>query len=147
MRWPWRRQQISNAPVVKVDAGIRRAVFYEEFDQHPGPCPQCGGELRQASVPYMVATHHGGQMADPFLIASDFGWFCDACPTVVINPDGVREILAHGRPDWDTGEEFIVVGIVDLDAIPPGQRRRPIDEVEPLPLVQSPSAPESAACR
>ena len=74
---------------------------------------------------------------------SDFGWYCDACPVVVINSRQVSEMLGHSMPHWDVGNEFCVEGIVDLDAIPEHKRHLPIGgDDNPVPLIefQGPSA-------
>lgn len=75
-------------------------------------------------------------MADSFILGGDFGWFCIQCPTVVINPEEVSNYLQHGMPHWDIGDEFMVVGIVDMQAIPREKWNIPLGEEEnPIPLV------------
>lgn len=122
-------------PEVSIDISTPRESIYQRFEDHPGPCPQCGGSLHQCYQTYFVATRRGRRMADSFFIGNDMGWFCTRCPTVVISPQQVSEFLQHSLPDWDVGAEFRVVGIVDLDAIPPEQRHLPLDEIDPFPLV------------
>ena len=75
-------------------------------------------------------------MADPFFMANDMGWYCADCPTVVIDPEQVSTMLQHPSANWDAGTAFAVVGLVDLDAIPPEQAHLPLDEIDPLPLVR-----------
>ena len=85
----------------------------------------------------MVATRRGRTATDSFMMGSDFGWFCGACPTVVINPQEVAKFLSFGKPDWDTGSEFAVMGVIDLDAVPPDKANLPLgDDDNPIPLVQ-----------
>jgi hypothetical protein len=75
-------------------------------------------------------------MTDAFLISGDFGWYCEDCLTVVINPAEVDEMLSFSRPDWDTGEAFAVLGLVDLDAVPEEKSHLPLgDDDNPVPLV------------
>jgi len=64
------------------------------------------------------------------------GWFCAQCPTVIINLEEVRAFLTHGIIHGTVGEEFVVVGIVDLDAIPEDKEHLPLGHKDnPLPLV------------
>jgi hypothetical protein len=75
-------------------------------------------------------------------VSNDMGWFCADCPTVVINTHEMDSALAHPMPGWDVGNEIAVVGILDLDAIPPGQEHLPLDEIDPLPLISFDVAPD-----
>jgi hypothetical protein len=77
-------------------------------------------------------------------MGSDFGWFCGACPVVVINSRQVKEMLGHSMSHWDVGSEFCVEGIVDLEAIPQEKRDSPIGGADnPMPLIRfkDPGAP------
>jgi len=78
---------------------------------------------------------------DALFVGNDMGWFCAGCPTVVINTEEMDVAFAHPRPDWDLGDELAVLGIVDLDAIPPGQEHLPLGEIDPLPLISFGVAP------
>lgn len=117
-----------------IDFSIPRRCFHHRFDGEPGSCPQCGKPLYQHTQTYLVATRRGTQMTDTFIMSNDAGWFCAACPTVVIDANDLGETLAFPKPGWDSGVEFAVLGIIDLDAIPPEQRSLPFDQVDPLPL-------------
>jgi hypothetical protein len=120
-----------------IDITIPRECVYQEFEEQPGPCPRCGGPLRSHRATYLVITQHGEEMADNFMIGGDIGWFCARCPTVVINPEEVTKYLAHRLPHWDIGEEFVVVGMVDLDAVPKEKHHLPLgDDDNPIPLVE-----------
>jgi hypothetical protein len=120
-----------------IDITIPRECIYQEFDEQPGPCPRCGSPLRQSWQTYLVITQHGEEMADSFMTGGDIGWFCTRCPTVVINPEEVTKLLMQPLPHWDIGEEFVLLGIVDLDAIPEEKRDLPLgDDDNPVPLVE-----------
>jgi len=120
-----------------IDITIPRECIYQEFEGQPGPCPRCGDPLQQSSQTYLVITQHGEEAADNFMIGGDIGWFCARCPTVVINPEEVNKFLMQPLPHWDIGEEFTLVGIVDLDAIPEEKRHLPLgDDDNPIPLVE-----------
>ena len=46
-------------------------------------------------------------------------------------------MLGFSRPDWDAGEEFAVMGIVDLDAVPAEKRHLPLGEDDnPIHLIE-----------
>lgn len=120
-----------------IDITIPRECIYQEFEGQPGPCPRCGDPLQQSSQTYLVVTQRGEEVTDSFMIDGDIGWFCARCPTVVINPEEVNKFFTHPLPHWDIGEEFALVGIVDLDAIPEEKRDLPLgDDDNPIPLVE-----------
>lgn len=122
---------------IEIDPKIPREAIHQSFKGNPGPCPKCGDELSQSRQTYLVATRAGKRSADSFVMASDFGWFCRSCPTIVINVDEVGMLLGVGKPGWDIGSEFVVLGIVDLDAVPKSKRQLPLGEPgNPVPLVE-----------
>lgn len=93
--------------------------------------------LHKSRQTYLVTTRRGRRIADSFIMGSDFGWFCDNCPAIVINSAEVNKMIGHGLPHWDTGEEFAVAGIVNLDAVPDDKRDIPLgDDDNPIPLVE-----------
>lgn len=119
------------------DITLPREAIYQSFKGKPGPCPRCGGRLQQRSQTYLVATRSGHRTTDPFMLGGDFGWFCADCPTVVINTDEVSMMLGHGAARWEVGTEFAVLGIVDLDAVPPNKRDLPLGGANnPIPLIE-----------
>jgi len=120
-----------------IDIAIPRECIYQQFEGHPGPCPRCGGRLQSHPATYLVATRRGKKSTDSFLVGGDPGWFCARCPTVVINPEEMSGYLLHRLPHWDVSTEFVVLGIVDLDAIPEEKRDLPLgDDDNPIPLVE-----------
>ena len=71
------------------------------------------------------------------MMGSDFGWLCPACPTVVINSGEVEKLLKAGGWRFDVGDEYSVLGLVNLDAVPPAKQHLPLgDPRNPLPLVR-----------
>lgn len=85
----------------------------------------------------MISTRRGCQLTDSFLMGGDFGWFCPHCPTVVIDPAAVGAQLARSLPRWDVGSEFAVLGLVNLDAVPPSKQHLPLGgDDNPVPLVE-----------
>ncbi len=122
---------------MSIDLSIPREFIPWEGEGKPGPCPRCGAPLKQESATYMLLTRRGDQTTDSFMTNSDEGWFCTQCPVLLINPQPLAEIHSFGIPKWDFGDEFAVVGIVNLDAIPPDKEHLPIgDPGNPIPLVE-----------
>jgi hypothetical protein len=146
LKLPWRRptDQPESEPgetrapsPPELDIKQPRECIYKSFKDDPGPCPRCGSTLRKEYQSYLIATRRGRQSTDSFITGTDFGWLCPACPTLVINPEDVSERLGVGASRWDVGTEFVVLGIVDLDAVPPDKRSRPLGEDDnPVPLVR-----------
>ena len=133
-----RPEKVSAAkPEPPIDVSEPRECIYKSFADHPGPCPRCGGPLVQSRQTYLVLTRHGERAADSFMVGGDFGWFCIRCPTVVVNPADVAEMLRVRLSHWDVGDEFLLAGIVDLDAIPEDKKELPLGTDEnPIPLVE-----------
>jgi hypothetical protein len=131
-----------------IDVTIPRECVYRQFEGDPGPCPRCSGPLQSHPATYLVTTRRGRKSKDSFLLGNDMGWFCAHCPTVVINPEEVSDYLLHGKPGWDVGTEFAVVGVVDLDAIPEEKRDVPLGEDDnPIPLVEFTNISDETAPR
>jgi hypothetical protein len=120
-----------------MDKKIERKAIYKTFTGNPGPCPQCGRELKKSYQSYMVATRTGSRMADSFMIGGDFGWFCAACPTVVLDKKELGKMLSFSMPGWKVGNEIIVLGLVNLDAVPEKNKPMRLGEPgNPIPLVR-----------
>ncbi|MEJ2749808.1 MAG: hypothetical protein P8183_18150 [Anaerolineae bacterium] len=121
----------------QVDKTIERKMFFHEGAAPPDNCPQCGQRLVQEYGPYLVATRSGRRLTDQFVMSGKFGYLCPGCATAVIHVDDLAEML-YGvplKPDWKAGPEFTVLGLIDLDAIPPDQAHVPLDDLDPYPLV------------
>jgi hypothetical protein len=130
----------------QIDITIPRECVYQRFKGEPGPCPRCGSPLQQSTQTYLIATRRGKKITDSFVVGNDMGWFCTHCPTVVINPEELSDMLQHGLPHWDIGNEFTVLGIVDLDAIPEEKQHLPLgDDDNPIPLVEFTTTPSATA--
>lgn len=120
---------------IAIDFSLPRRCVTRRFPGHPGPCPHCGGTLHQRHQTYLVGTRRGEKITDPIIAGNDGGWFCADCPTVVINAEEIDAAFAYPLPDWDLGDQFVVLGILDLDAIPPEQAHLPLGELESLPVI------------
>ena len=105
---------------------IQRDAVYKDFSDDAGPCPKCGSMLEQANLPYMVVTRTGNRLEDSFLISGDFGWYCQSCPVLVLNRAKLSKTMGFGKPGWKVGQEFSVMGVMNLDAIPENKRDIPL---------------------
>jgi hypothetical protein len=98
---------------------------------------------------YVIATRRGRAITDSFIIGNNAGWFCPHCPTVVIDKAEIERLLVLGQPQGDAGQEFAVLGLVNLAAIPLDKQHVPMgDDDNPIPLVEftvgsRPPAPRS----
>ncbi len=121
----------------KIDKTIEREVFAHDADDPPDNCPQCSQPLVQDSGPYQVVTRSGRRVADEYAASGDFGYLCPGCATAVIHIPKLAAMLqgASMKSGWETGEEFMVVGLVNMDAIPPDQAHVPLDDLDPYPFV------------
>jgi hypothetical protein len=119
-----------------VDLTLPRVCYYRAFGDDAGSCPSCGSVLIQHYASYLISTSEQGQAADSFISGSKAGWFCAQCATVVINSNAVGYLLSQRLPHWNIGQRFVVLGIVDFDAVPQEMRRLPLgSDDNPIPLV------------
>jgi hypothetical protein len=80
------------------------------------------------------------------MMGNTMGWFCPACPILVVNMSELESDLQHSLPHWNVGEEVAVLGLVDLDAIPEEKQHVELGSDEnPIPLVRFRYGPDSAA--
>ena len=112
-------------------------MFSHQADDPPDNCPQCSQRLVQDFGPYQVVTRSGRRITDEYAATGDFGYLCPGCATAVIHIPNLAAMLqgAASKPGWETGEKFMVLGLVNLDAIPPEQSHIPLDDLDPYPFV------------
>jgi hypothetical protein len=137
----------------KVDKSIERKMFYHQAEAPPDSCPQCGQALVKDFGPYQITTRSGRRLTDEFVMSGDFGYLCGGCATAVIHVPFLTTML-YGvpmKPGWKAGPEYAVLGLVNLDAVPPEQAHLPMNEWDPYPLVlfhlAEPSPPKSPTRR
>jgi len=153
MRFPWlrrphekpaepppmqRAEEPAQPPTMPptVDLTLSRMVFYRAVATEPmSPCPRCGTMLSSQTGLYFVATQQGKRQGDSLMMSGDFGFYCPACPTVVIDPEELGQYLDVSLRRWNVGEAYVVLGLIDVDAIPEAERDVPFDELAALPLV------------
>ncbi len=71
----------------------------------------------------------------PFIVGNDAGHFCAKCPVVVLDHEEFQQFAALSMRT-SKGGQFLVLGLIDLDAVPMEKRNFPFDaETNPVPLV------------
>lgn len=121
---------------VAIDVTVPREAIYQTVDNQTDSCPKCGGTLHQSYQHYFIATGDSKTEEDAFFAGGKFGWFCDSCPTVVIDTGELMEHFKNLPSGWTLGTKFNVLGLVDIEAIPEEKRDLPIgDKRNPVPLV------------
>ena len=121
----------------QVDKTIERIMYPHDAVERPVNCPQCSQPLIQESGPYLVATRRGRRKADSLMVNGKFGYLCSGCDTAVIHMPELTEML-YGtplKPGWKIGSEFAVLGLINLDAVPPEKAHLSVLDLDPLPLV------------
>lgn len=128
-----------------INIKIPRQAIYRSFTDDPGTCPRCGGTLVNERQTYMVATRSGKKITDSFIMRDDFGWFCKSCPIVVLNEKEIYKMFSVGAKKWgNVGQEYVVLGIVDLDGVPADKQDLPLGgEDNPVPLIEFKDAYET----
>jgi hypothetical protein len=98
-------------------------------------CPQCPSRLESESHSFMTAVRKGSDI-QPFIVGNDAAYFCSTCPVVVLDY-GEFERLAALSMRTSKGVEFLVLGLIDLEAVPTEKRNvRFDDDTNPVPLVE-----------
>ena len=116
-------------------ASLPRRVYWSDRVGGCASCPDCGGALEAESHVYVMATRRKGDF-DFHVVGNDAGHFCGRCPVVVLDRDEFGRFVAIATRGRD-GVRYVVMGIVDLDALPEDKRSVPFDdEANPIPLVK-----------
>ena len=111
-----------------------KKMYWSDDSRGTKQCPDCQTALVPKSHSYLMVLRHGKSM-DSQIVGSAGGYFCTACPVVVL--DKVRfDDYAAMSPAARAGSSYAVLGLVDLSAVPEDKKHLPFDEVNnPLPLV------------
>ncbi len=118
----------------KFPASVPRKRFWSTDIGGASACPECGARLKPEYHTYLMRVRVGGDVQS-VVMGNESGHFCNNCPTVVLDYDEFNKFAFIAtqvlHPD------FVVLGIVDLSAIPPEKRNVPIGGDEnPIPLVK-----------
>ena len=120
-------------PAIKIDPSIPRRMYWSNQIANPSRCPKCDTLLVHEHQSYAVAIEEGKQL-NSFVIGTDGGYFCPECPVAVLDADSFRELIAA---EGVKAERFMVIGLVDLDAIPEEKADEPMGtDDNPVPVVE-----------
>ncbi len=112
-----------------------RKMFWSRDVGDHRSCPECGSPLAKEHHTYVMATRHGGEL-DTFLVGNDGGHFCTGCATVVLDNSEFARAAAAGLGQA-SGGEFVILGLVDLQAVPNEKSRDPLGtDANPVPLIK-----------
>jgi|SRR5215475_2456550 len=124
----------------KFAASIPRKMFWSDRVPNKIRCPICKAKLENEYHTYVFLTSSiiGD---DSFFAGNDHGRFCNNCPIVVLDRNGFNDTVSRISEINDYKDvntvSYIVIGIVDIDAIPEGQRHLSLgDKENPVPLVE-----------
>ncbi len=119
----------------KFPAATPRKMYWSDEAGGVATCPDCGGALESEHHTYVLATWLAGQQSIQ-AVGNTAGHFCAQCPVVVLDRRTMEQFVSLATRGAGT-PDYIVMGIVDLDAVPEDKRHLPFDEeTNPLPLVR-----------
>ena len=125
----------------KFDAAIPRRMFWSERLVNKKKCPLCHSTLENEYHHYIMVTR-SGEETTALGAANDYGAFCPECPVVVLDKNGFERLARENvekNPDWKMSGDlsFIVIGIVNLNAVPEDKRHLPLGgDDNPIPIVE-----------
>jgi hypothetical protein len=125
----------------KFDASIPRRMFWSDKLVNRKKCPLCHSALENEYHTYGIAVVSGKETTT-LITGNDAGSFCPVCPVVVLDRKGfeqVMEDIVEERPDWGMSGSlrYIVIGLVDTDAVPEDKRHLPLgSEDNPILVVE-----------
>ena len=110
----------------------RRSYYRDEWDLKN--CPECGDGLINKNCTIFLCTKSDTVAVD-FMTNLSGSHFCKRCPVVVFDIDKIELAVKTGL-QGGTNLQYIVAGIVDLDAIPDDKKHLEIGcDENPVPLV------------
>jgi hypothetical protein len=119
----------------KFDASVPRKMFWSTDIGGTDLCPRCHSRLENESHSYLMLVRESGDVQQ-FIVGNDNGYFCACCPVVVLDHEAFARSAHAGSPS-SRSFEFIVPGMVVLDAIPEESANIPIgDNENPIPLMR-----------
>jgi hypothetical protein len=117
------------------DKSDSREAIYATLSDPVKICPKCRGNLQQLYKSYLIGNYEAQKELESFYMGSKFGWFCDSCPTLIINLPDLHDFLTHLPADLKIGSNAIVLGIINILAIPENKRQLPVGSPKnPIPL-------------
>jgi len=125
----------------KFDVSIPRRMFWSDSLVNKKKCPLCHSTLENEYHHYIMAIRSGKEITT-LGAGNDYGAFCPECPVVVLDRKDFKRVvggIVEENPDWKMSGDlsFVVIGIVNMDAVPEDQRQLPLgSDGNPIPLVE-----------
>jgi len=120
---------------VRHSASQPRKMYWSTDVGGTAVCPECRGRLDREAHSYVLGVRQG-EKTSLSVVGNDAGYFCSTCPVVVLDRPTFSEFSRLAVRNHDVGQ-FIVLGLVDFDAVPIEKRNHPFVEPEnPIPLVE-----------
>lgn len=111
-----------------------RKMYWSDDVRGTTQCPDCKTALAPTRQSYLMVLRRGKAM-DGQIVGSGGGYFCTACPVVVLDRARFDDYAAMSRAAR-AGSSYLVLGLVDLSAVPDNKKHLPFDHANnPLPLV------------
>ena len=95
--------------------------YYVSAYYYEVPCPECGGLLGQKYSVGMIYIETKKFEMDNFIVMDKYSYFCYKCPVVVIADKVLKQVINDGI-DGEKIKSYKFVGLVNLAALPEGQR-------------------------
>ncbi len=122
----------------KFNVSIPRKMYWSNEIPKKTICPECHCRLENEYHTYVVMVKTSE--LETLMAGNDDGHFCHKCPVVVLDYDKFAEIGSIGTSHKSF--DFVVLGIVDLDAVDEDKRHLPLGEDKnPIPLVEFINSP------
>ena len=119
----------------KFPASLPRKMYWSSAVGGCSSCPDCNMPLEQEKHTYVITTRQAGAY-DAYMTGNPAGHFCAHCPVVVLDREEFDRVVTVAVDEAD-GLQYMVMGIVDMDAVPPEKSHLPFDDdTNPVPLVE-----------
>lgn len=120
--------------MAKFDPAIPRRMYWSKDVGSGECCPKCRRPLESEFHSYLCAVRQGND-TQTFMVGNDAGYFCGRCSVIVLDFDAFAKSADAMAPSRSGSAEFVVMGMVDLDAIPPEKADVPFGEDDnPIPF-------------
>ena len=119
----------------KFSASVPRKQYWSDEVGGCQSCPDCDKPLECEQHSYVMAIRRKGDL-NVQIMGNRAGHFCANCPVVVLGRQEVERFVSLVKRG-DGPVEYVVMGIVDLEAVPEEKRNLPLNEENnPIPLVE-----------
>jgi hypothetical protein len=119
----------------KFPASLPRKMYWSNEVGGCSSCPDCNMPLEQEKHTYVITTRRKGAY-DAYMAGNSAGHFCGNCPVVVLDREEFSRVVSIAVNEAE-GVQYAVIGIVDMEAVPPEKAHLPFDdETNPVPLVE-----------